>query len=284
MVAVPGKYINNTLRAVRDPCFWCVMRLAHDTRQPLLRFYRMLDRKPQQGKAWMPVVQMVCHDINTVMEDFQSLLQSLEDMAAKAVEESLHVRGEGFLYKNPVLLMGDMALLLLLHNAAAFHRRVRVFFSRTHVGFVRFVSKFVAGSLAHWLCRELLVSHFLQPLEPACRWPWPLFQFLEEPLLKPLDSRKAIADRLLAADEQSLEASTGKVRARCASELALVKERHRAQWQNKRRSPFLFKLFANATRLWKQYSVRRVVPRSALNRAPRGGPCSLAAFSTRCSA
>ena len=145
-----GKYVSNTLRAVSDACFWYLMRVAHETRQPLLHFYRMLDRRPQPDKIQMPVVDLLCRDMCTVMAEFESLLSGLDGLTQAAAQEASQVSPQG-LAEDVTRTLADVALLLLLHNAAAFSRRVCLLFSRTS-----FFLGLSGDVLRRWMATEFL--------------------------------------------------------------------------------------------------------------------------------
>ena len=124
------KYVNNTCRAVGDKSFWCIMRLAHETRQPLLHFYRILNRPPEQEEE-TPIVSLVCKDLPSVQKDFRDQLIDLDRLVLKAVEVVEDLPG-GHDPQTRVSadVMADVALQLLLHNASGFKRRVLDVFGR----------------------------------------------------------------------------------------------------------------------------------------------------------
>ena len=123
-----GKYIQNTLRAAEDAWFWYVMRLGHETRAPLLHFYRILNRDP--AKNSMPVVALVCEDLDAVSKNFRDALLNMGKMLSRALDEIAHVPGAQEQRQQMRKDGRDVALVLLLHNASAFQRRVCNVFDR----------------------------------------------------------------------------------------------------------------------------------------------------------
>ena len=75
----------------------------------------------------MPVVSLVCRDLDRIREEFREIFQRLDGMVAKAVDDSGGQRQQ---------MQGqarEVALVLLLHNASAFERRICNPFQR-HLG------------------------------------------------------------------------------------------------------------------------------------------------------
>ena len=122
------KWIRNSLTSVGDPCFWYLMSVAHQTRAPLLHYYRFLCMKQTPNR--MAIVELVSQRITLVVAEFNSLLATMPSWTAQAFKVGEEVQARPGVDRDWLL---DAAATLLLHNAAAFDRRVRTVFDRQGV-------------------------------------------------------------------------------------------------------------------------------------------------------
>ena len=128
------KWIRNSLACVQDRDFWVILRVAHATRQPLLHFYRLLNKPPESGDV--PIVALVGHQLDGIVAEFGQQLQILQS----AVADCSCFDGQATVFHQECQMgvLTEVALLLLLQCAASFHRRVVQPFSRHVVWFVLF--------------------------------------------------------------------------------------------------------------------------------------------------
>ena len=98
------------------------MHFANRTRAPLLRFYRQLNEVPEPGR--MPIVRMVGRNLQIIQEDFVELLRTLPKWVEEGQRASQLRDGDGLRSLCVQDAVYDVALLLLLHCAAAFDRRI----------------------------------------------------------------------------------------------------------------------------------------------------------------
>ena len=116
------KYKQSALNCSADPLFWTAMRLAHVTRGPLLHFYRILNKLPEKGD--MPIVNLVGRNLARLQSEFTELVRSSEQWVAEAVREGdVRATATACVAVNEKDA-ANLAMLLLLHCAAAFDRRV----------------------------------------------------------------------------------------------------------------------------------------------------------------
>ena len=113
-----SKWVRNSLRCVTDKGFWLLLCLAHRTREPLLHFYRILNKSPEHGDQ--PIVELVGRRLQCIAAEYEDLLRTFWHWTEMA-------RRESGASDAPV---NEVALLLLLHGAAAFDRRVAAPFRR----------------------------------------------------------------------------------------------------------------------------------------------------------
>lgn len=125
-----SKYIRNSLRCIGDPCFWFVMTAIHYARAPLLRFYRFLCVTPHRER--MMIVELVSTRISITQSDFVNLMATFPTWSTEALDRSADLPHDQNGVFTPCEKDGllDAAVSILLHNAAAFDRRVRRFFTR----------------------------------------------------------------------------------------------------------------------------------------------------------
>ena len=116
--AKASKYKKTALTCVADPMFWCVMKLANLTREPLLHFYRILNKAPEP--ASMPIVDMVSRNLSRLQAEFLQLIRTSRSWVAEAVTACRIQEGHEDLNS----FAQDLGLLLVLHCAASFDRRV----------------------------------------------------------------------------------------------------------------------------------------------------------------
>ena len=115
------KWIKNCLRCVQDEDFWSLMGVARATREPWLHYYRILNKQHEPGD--MPIVTLVSKRLVEIRGEFTALLQTFFDWARPQIGLQ---RGSSSLTES----IRDVSLLLLLHGAASFDRRIVTPFSR----------------------------------------------------------------------------------------------------------------------------------------------------------
>lgn len=124
-----SKWIGNALTASCDVRFWYLMFVAHQTRQPLLHFYRWLCSKQRPGR--MAIVELVGRRGELCHQEFISLMNTF---AAWMEEAHRFAQGVVNVSKKPIEMdfkqIKDMAASLLLQNAACFSRRVLQVYQR----------------------------------------------------------------------------------------------------------------------------------------------------------
>ena len=138
-----SKWVMNSLRSVSDGCFWYFLWTAHYTRAPLLHFYRILCIKLDSVKERMPIVELVSSRIQTIQQEFNDVANNFYTWTTDAInfakmETSVLSVGSGSVPGEDTLSEASLlgaASILLLHNVAAFDRRIATLF-RKQLGFV----------------------------------------------------------------------------------------------------------------------------------------------------
>lgn len=141
-----SKYIRRSLISVEDQRFWFCMHMANKTRGPLMHFYRILCTKRGKtvAKPRMLVVELVGHRIQSIEREFGSLVVSFHTWVRASLDFAATINREVDDHDSnhePLDLVSqdsnrvgslllDLASASLLHNAAAFNRRVVRVFSR----------------------------------------------------------------------------------------------------------------------------------------------------------
>lgn len=130
-----SKYIRRSLISVDDQRFWFCMHMAHKTRGPLMHFYRILCAK--RSRARMLVVELVAYRIQTIEREFGGLVISFHSWVRASLDFAATIGSSDdhnvLVCQEPTgtgSLLLDLASASLLHNAAAFNRRVVRVFSR----------------------------------------------------------------------------------------------------------------------------------------------------------
>ena len=130
-----SRYIKNSLTCVSDPAYWFILWTSNHTRKPLLHFYRFLCVKHTSTR--LHVVELVGQRLDLVMAEFNQLVASFDSWIDAAFTfMSLENRSEMAL--DDLLASASctqetlhaVAASLLLHNAAAFERRVSRYYQR----------------------------------------------------------------------------------------------------------------------------------------------------------
>lgn len=134
-----SKWVMNALRNVGDGSFWFVLVVAHRTRSPLLHFYRILCVKDDQTSIRMPIVDLVSTRIDSIQREFEGLVNTFHTWTSQALEiaklgnnsiptHTGSVSGTNHMIDERELIA--VAATLLLHNAAAFTRRIVTMFNK----------------------------------------------------------------------------------------------------------------------------------------------------------
>ena len=135
------KWVKNALHTVGDSSFWFMLFVAHKTRNPLLHFYRILcvNFKGVTDSGRMPVVELVSYRIDTIRQEYDVILQRFHEWTKQA-KSFAKTNSESLCFDSGAAASGSkditdaslfgLAAALLLHNAAAFDRRVARLFNR----------------------------------------------------------------------------------------------------------------------------------------------------------
>lgn len=125
-----GKYMKTTLQNIQYNVFWWVMFVANTCKQPLIRFYASLCResKTRDDAPTFHVVNLMSQIIPDIQLDFADLLETFDEWMSDAWS---YVGGS----PNDVAsedreCMMLTAIILIIHNAAAFHRRIATVYAR----------------------------------------------------------------------------------------------------------------------------------------------------------
>ena len=117
-----SKWVRSSLKCVSDFFFWLLLCSAHRTRQPLLHVCRILNKSAEHGDQ--PIVELVGRQLQRIAAEYQELLRTFQQWTETARRES------GACDAPCTRAELEVALLMLLHCAAAFDRRVARPFSR----------------------------------------------------------------------------------------------------------------------------------------------------------
>ncbi|CAJ1440642.1 unnamed protein product [Effrenium voratum] len=117
-----SKYLRNSLMCVQDAMFWFLMAVANKCREPLLHFYAWLCQPSSDDN--FRLVQLVTSHIAIIRGEFDALCASFDQWTNEALTKALSIFGASEFSEREKGFLLTSALLILLHNAAAFNRRV----------------------------------------------------------------------------------------------------------------------------------------------------------------
>ena len=123
-----SKYIRSSLNCAKNSVFFAILLIGHKCREPLLHHYRFLNQKLTDTS--MHLVEFVSTHMDTIQCEFEDLLVSIGVWATQAVGTSQSIPTCDPMTevdRDYTLLAG---LTILLHNAAAYNRRVLRVFNR----------------------------------------------------------------------------------------------------------------------------------------------------------
>ncbi len=126
-----GKYLRTALQCVQYPIFWWIIFVANQCRAPLLHFYASLCKQSSRENNEFPIVNLIRSVIPHVENDFHFLLETFWNWIdnAWAYSRTFPDRVDG----SDLLVMFNAAISMILHNAAAYHRRVASVYRRRHM-------------------------------------------------------------------------------------------------------------------------------------------------------
>lgn len=123
-----SKYIRNSLAGVKETIFFVLLMGGNKCREPLLHHYRFLCKKMLDTS--MHVVEFVTSHLETIRSEFHDLLSTFVEWSENILEQASDIRTCASLDGDDRTFMTVSLLTILLHNAAAFDRRVFRVFSR----------------------------------------------------------------------------------------------------------------------------------------------------------